>query len=232
MRRFPWFVILFVMIAAAAFALPYLFDGGMFAPVVPSMMALAAFLALVQVFFLERERTANPMARLMFLAVLGGLASLFRLLPLPMGANAFFFLPLLVAHVMGPTFGTASAALAMLMSGFLGGGLGPWLPYQVLASGVLGLLAGWTQGRGKAALLAVAFIGGILYGILMNLWFYPSLDEVEGGYWAFYVTTSLAWDLARAVAQVALVWAFYPSIARVLSRYRDRWVAGASSLPI
>ena len=54
---------------------------------------------------------------------------------------------------MGPSFGFASGALTMLLSAVLTAGLGPWLPYQMLAAGWVGMGAGYVgriSGRGSS----------------------------------------------------------------------------------
>lgn len=210
-----------------------LFFGPIFYPVgfpeLSGLSFLVLFLLLsgLQLFLTHQSSQGTSMSmQITFLAVLAGLASMLRLLPLPMGASAFFFLPLIVGHVFGPTFGTVNAALSMLVSGFLGSGLGPWTPYQVAACGLLGMLAGLTKNRTLYVLLIVSVLSGFAYGLLMNLWFWPNMRESGGaGFWVFYVTTSLWWDATRAVTNVIFIAVFYSSITRVMNRYQRRMTA-------
>ena len=100
------------------------------------------------------------------------------------------------------------------------GGIGPWLPFQMLALGVDGRAAPGFVGRVTrrldprlevVVLAAYGWVWGFLYGAIMNLWFWPfarggaldwhpglDLAETLHRYWSFYVATSLGWDAAAA----------------------------------
>jgi energy-coupling factor transport system substrate-specific component len=79
---------------------------------------------------------------------------------------------------------------------------------------------------------------GFLFGALMNLYSWPfaapgadieqslywvpglSLTETIERYWRFYLTTSLVYDAARAIATAALLLLAGPAIVRMLLRFR------------
>ena len=80
---------------------------------------------------------------LALLAVLSAIIAALR----PLGAGAagiepMWFLLILSSYIFGSSFGFLLGAQSMLLSAFLTGGFGPWLPYQVFAAGWIGLLAG------------------------------------------------------------------------------------------
>jgi energy-coupling factor transport system substrate-specific component len=139
-------------------------------------------------------------------------------------------------------------ALTLFVSALITGGLGPWLPYQMLGAGWVGMTAGWLPresevgGRRQIATLAVfGALWGFLYGAILNLtrWPYaaPGLGEQAGLYWApgmsftdtvgaytrFYLTTSLVYDAFRAGANALLVLALGRPVLRLLDRYRLRF---------
>src|ERR1700681_2947500 len=60
-----------------------------------------------------------------------------------LGFSPIFFLIIAGGFVMGPSFGFASGAMTLLLSAVLTAGLGPWLPYQMLAAGWVGMGAGY-----------------------------------------------------------------------------------------
>ena len=60
-----------------------------------------------------------------------------------LGFSPIFFLIIAGGFAMGPSFGFASGALTLLLSAVLTAGLGPWLPYQMLAAGWVGMGAGY-----------------------------------------------------------------------------------------
>ncbi len=95
----------------------------------------------------------------------------------------------------------------------------------MLAAGWVGLFAGCLPPlRGKLEIAMLAAYGaaaGMLYGAITNLWFWPfetsglspQISYVPGASWvtevhhyaAFYVATSVGWDLTRAIGNAVLV---------------------------
>jgi energy-coupling factor transport system substrate-specific component len=166
-------------------------------------------------------------------------------IPGPGGFSPIFFLIIVTGYVYGGRFGFLLGALTLLVSALITGGVGPWLPYQILTAGWVGLsapllhpLTRWLRIEGRwpeVALLALFGLGwGLLYGALLNLssWAFivgpgapmpTTLRETVRQYGVFYVTTSLAWDLARGFGNVALTLAFGAPTLRVLRRFHKRF---------
>lgn len=65
-----------------------------------------------------------------------------------------FFLMVLSGRVLGPGFGFVLGALSMFASALLTGGVGPWLPFQMLAMGWVSLGAGLLPARPGCAAAA------------------------------------------------------------------------------
>ena len=73
----------------------------------------------------------------------------------------------------------------------------------------------------RAMLAAYGLVAGLLYGAVMNLWFWPFMGATApagagfvpgapvgtnlGHYGVFYLATSLGWDLPRGLLTAALV---------------------------
>lgn len=171
------------------------------------------------------------------LALLGVLSAINAALRPTLGAGtagieSVFFLLVLSGWAFGPGFGFVLGATSMAASAMFTAGIGPWLPFQMLAAGWVGLCAGLLPGRhrGRATvrdlltLVAYAIVSAYLYGILMNLWFWPTLtgittpgytggagglDYIPGApwgdnlrrFWVFSLFTSTAgWDTGRAIS--------------------------------
>jgi energy-coupling factor transport system substrate-specific component len=183
------------------------------------------------------------------LGVLVALDATLRLIPTVLGASPIFLLIILVGFSFGAEFGFLMGALTLFTSALITGGLGPWLPYQMLGAGWIGMTAGWLPhgrdpgSRGNLLLLAgFGALWGFLYGAILNLmeWPYaaPGLREQVGYYWTpgmslaetlsayarFYLTTSLVYDSFRAIANVVLVLALGRPVLRLLARYRARFI--------
>jgi energy-coupling factor transport system substrate-specific component len=212
----------------------------------PLIFGLLAALA-AALFLLELSSQGMNAKTASVLAVLATCAASLRLIPLPAGASAFFYLIILGGYVFGPRFGMLLGATSLFVSAFAAG-LGPWVPFQMFASAWLGMAAGWlgtarpmlaSSARMEVAVLAgFGAVTGFLYGALMNLWFWPyiatgneiswepglGLLETLRHYWGFYVLTSLGWDAWAAIGNVLLIALAGRPVLRVLSRFRDRFM--------
>jgi energy-coupling factor transport system substrate-specific component len=151
------------------------------------------------------------------------------------GIETVFFLLVLAGRALGPGFGFVLGCTSMFSSALLTAGIGPWLPFQMLAAGWVGLGAGLLPGRRRgrleiALLAGYGMVGAYLYGLLMNLWYWPfslgagtQLSFVAGApvlenlhrFLAFTVVTStLGWDTGRALTNlVAILLAGGPVLA-------------------
>ncbi|HET8600359.1 MAG TPA: ECF transporter S component [Segeticoccus sp.] len=141
------------------------------------------------------------------------------------GLEPMFFLIVLAGRVLGRSLGFVVGALALVTGAFLTGGVGPWLPFQMICMGWVGLGAALLpplRGLPERLLLAgYGLVSGMLYGAAMNLWFWPFMGASApqgagfvpgadaatnlGHYAVFYVATSLTWDLPRGLLTAALV---------------------------
>jgi energy-coupling factor transport system substrate-specific component len=177
------------------------------------------------------------------LAMLGVLAAVNAALrPLSAGTagvELVFFVLILAGRVFGPGFGFVLGALSLFASALVTGGVGPWLPFQMIASAWVGLGAGLLPQKvtGRAEIVMLAAYGVVVaygYGLLMNLWFWPfsvgaetSISFVPGDslvdnlqrFLVFTLTTSTAgWDTGRAITNVVLVVLLGPAILATLRR--------------
>jgi energy-coupling factor transport system substrate-specific component len=178
-------------------------------------------------------------------AMLGVLAAVGAALR-PLGATVTGFQPMFLLLVLGgralgPGFGFVLGSVTMFSSALLTGGVGPWLPFQMLGAAWMGFFAGLlppASGRRETVMLAgYAAVSGVAYGFLLNLWFWPfqtglssSLSFHAGDpvsqnlvrFLAFSLATSLGWDLVRGLGNAALVLAFGGPVLRALRRATRR----------
>jgi energy-coupling factor transport system substrate-specific component len=135
------------------------------------------------------------------------------------GIETVFLVIVLGARVFGPGFGFVLGSTTMLASALLTGGVGPWLPFQMLGASWVGLGAGLLprrlRGWGEVAALAgYGVVASLVYGWAMNLSFWPfqlgagtAISFVPGDpvgenlrrFVLYSLTTSLAWDVGRAL---------------------------------
>ena len=108
----------------------------------PLLFAVIGVLCLI-VLLVETGGGADPDAkRVALLGVLVAANAALRLLPGILGASPIFFLPICVGFVWGPSFGFLLGAASIAASALLTGGIGPWLPFQMMTLGWVGLTAG------------------------------------------------------------------------------------------
>lgn len=210
----------------------------------PLIFALLVILCLAAVLSSLSSGTMN--AKLIaILGVLTAANAVLRGVPGPAGFSLVFLLPILCGYVYGPTFGFLLGVFSLAVSAFLGFGVGPWLPYQMLSVGWVGLLSGLLpplhrHPRAELIMLAVwGLLLGFAFGVLMNVYFWPyvfsaaqsemywqpglSLAEAVKRYALFYAVTSLWWDVARAVGNLILLLLFAAPVVRLLRRFQQRF---------
>ncbi|WP_373311237.1 ECF transporter S component [Kitasatospora indigofera] len=165
------------------------------------------------------------------------------------GLEPMFFLMVLSGRVLGPGFGFVLGSVSMFASALLTGGVGPWLPFQMLSMGWVclgaGLLPGPARLRGRRELALLAVYGAcsaVGYGTIMNLQGWPYIGGLsssvsfEAGaplsenlprFVAYCLTTSLGWDLPRAALTVVLCLTLGGPVLRTLRRAARRAAFGA-----
>ena len=183
------------------------------------------------------------------LAMLGVLSALGAVLR-PIGAGTagietMLFLLIVAGRVYGPGFGFVLGSTAMFTSALLTAGVGPWLPFQMLAASWVGLGAGVlprARGRVEIGLLcAYGIVSAYAFGLLLNLWFWPfgadgsRLSFVPGDalvsnlhrFLLFsFATSSIGWDTGRAVTNVIALLVLGPTLLVTLRRSARRAAFG------
>jgi energy-coupling factor transport system substrate-specific component len=158
------------------------------------------------------------------------------------GIETVFFLLVLAGRVYGPGFGYVLGATTLFGSALLTGGVGPWLPFQMMAASWVGLGAGFLpRARARPEIVMLAAYGALsayAYGFLMNLWYWPfaiggdtQLSYVPGGgvfenlhrFFVYTVTTSsFGWDTGRALTNGVAILVLGPAVLAVLRRAARR----------
>ena len=207
-------------------------------------LLLPLLLALLVAEVSDRGLDAKAVA---MLGVLTAIAAALRPLgPGVAGLEPMFVVFILGGRVLGPGFGFLLGSLGMFASALLTGGMGPWLPLQVMAAGWVGLGAGLLPGRdsitGRAEigmLAGYAMLSGIGYGMIMNLWAWPTMTsgmiggdlafqpgasvvENLGRFVVFSLATSVGWDITRGVLNMVLVVLAGPVVLLALRRAARR----------
>ncbi|MGZ4500003.1 MAG: ECF transporter S component [Nocardioidaceae bacterium] len=233
------------VVGVVAFGWPFLVDPGAAldgshsgdAPMVFVVM-LPLLAAVVLAELTSGGLDAKAVAMLGMLAAVGG--ALRALGPGTAGLEPSFAVIILGGRVFGRGFGFVLGAVTLFAGALITGGVGPWLPFQMIAAGWVGFFAGClppARGRTEVGLVAgYGFVVGLVYGLVMNLWFWPfasygpEVSYVPGAsfalnlhhYLVFYLTTSLPWDLGRSVLSAMVVLLAGSALLRALRRAARR----------
>lgn len=232
----------------AAFTWPLLVGAGptgeSSAHAVDAPVLVALLIPLFALTAVQEARSRRGDAR--FIALLAALVAVNAFLRIPKGPTGeglVFVLPILAGWYLGARFAFLLGAFTMLVSAVLTGGVGPWLPFQMLALGWVGAGAALarraTGGRAPVPVLgAYAYASSLLYGFAMTLWFWPFLApagdlsfvpgigfaETLTRYARFWMVTSLPWDAGRALlVNVPLVVVLARPVGALLERAASRF---------
>lgn len=186
------------------------------------------------------------------LAMLGVLSAINAALR-PLGAGVagietVFFLLVLAGRVFGPGFGFVLGCTSLFASALVTAGVGPWLPFQMVASAWIGLGAGLlprrVTGRAEVAMLvAYGVVAAYVFGFLMTMFFWPfsvgsdtAVSFVPGdplleNLRRFIVYTvlnsTLGWDTGRAITNALAIIIIGPAVLATLRRASRRASFGA-----
>ncbi|MCA0308052.1 MAG: ECF transporter S component [Actinobacteria bacterium] len=253
--RVPVAVVAAALIGLVAFSWPLFLrpESGMSATQAPIMFALV----LPTVLAVVLSEIAGGRMDARSLAMLGVLAAVGTILrPLSAGTAGFelvFFLMILAGRVFGAGFGFALGAITLFTSALITSGVGPWLPYQMLAAGMVGLFAGLLPragGRAEILLLAAyGMVSAFAYGWVMDFSFWPfgigedtqiSFDPALGPlenlhrFVLYNIATSMGWNLGRALTNAVVIALLGVPLLRLLRRSarQARFAPASSAQPL
>lgn len=230
---------------------PLLLDVPAEARVDPPFIFLALLPLVIVVVLAEFSEGGMDARMLAVLGVLSAVNAILRGLGAGVaGIELVFFLLILAGRVFGPGFGFVLGCTSLFASALMTGGVGPWLPFQMLVSAWIGMGAGFlprrlTRRAELAALVVYGIVASYAFGILMNLSSWPfvlgivvqghegSLSYVAGAplldnlhrFGVYTLLTSTAsWDTGRAITTAVALVVLGPAILTTLRRASRRCV--------
>jgi len=237
-RRLSLSLVVALVVGVVAFGWPLFLrpESGMSSQLAPTVFAVALVLVLAVV-LAELSGGRMDSRTLAMLGVLAAVGTVLR--PLSAGTaglELIFFVIILAGRAFGPSFGFALGSITLLTSALITSGVGPWLPYQMLCAGFVGLFAGLlprASGRSEIVLVAAyGVVSAFAYGWLMDFSFWPfaigdgtelSFDPAASPvtnlhrFVVFNLATSMGWNLGRAASNAVLIALLGP---RLLAMFR------------
>lgn len=215
-------VIPFLLIPAAVLAGAFVFreKGWAFLSLGVAVLSLLLFIT-----GFEKKKTGTR--RLLLAAVLTGLAVTGRFIfsPIP-GVNPITAITVLAAVYMGGESGFLIGALSALISDVFAG-QGVWTPFQMLAWGLLGLIAGlfskYLAGH-RIRLCVYNFFGGILYSLIMDLWTVIWYNGAfNGAEYLAAITTALPFTAVYSVSNILFTLLLEKPFGEKLTRMKKKY---------
>ena len=232
-----------------AFAWPlYLPDSDffLFQPDSARAFALLTALIAISVVSIDISKGALDSKSVAILGVLAALIASLRLVGAgAIGVEPMWFLLIIASFVFGSRTGFALGVLSLAISSIITGGIGPWLPFQMIAAGWIGLVSGvvgntarnFSEVKQKIALVGISIFSSLSFGFLMDLQLWPWIaatdtqlsflpgDSIANNlekFVAFHFATALAWDIPRALTTATLVVMTATPIMKSLERAKSR----------
>ena len=218
LRRFIRVAVPFVLVPALAVLGTLVFDERRHLLVSLGVTVLALLL-----FWSGFERRQTGSRRMVVVAILTALSVVGRFIPVikPIAA-----ITILTALYLGGEAGFLVGSLSAILSNFYFG-QGPWTPFQMLAWGLVGLIAGFLATplkKSRAALITYGVLAGVLFSMIMDVWsvlWYRGYFDPS--YYFVAVGTSLPHMLLYAAGNALFLWWIGKPIGDKLQRLHVRY---------
>jgi energy-coupling factor transport system substrate-specific component len=224
------------LVALGIFAWPFLpFD---LEAVSASWLALAAIAVILVLTLLLLDGDLVGPKQIALIAILAAVGSSVRIATGGTGGIELVFLTVILGgRAFGPRFGFLLGVATIAVSSLFFGGFGPWTAYQMFATGWVGAGAGMLFGKGhrleNVLLAGYGVVAAYLFGLLLNLWFWPvaitgaslsyapeatGLENLSSFLLFSLASSTLTWDTVRAISLAAVLLIATKPALRALAR--------------
>lgn len=187
------------------------------------IISVAAVIFSLLLFSAGFEKKATGSRRMVIVAIMVALCIVGRFIP--------FFKPVtaittITAIYLGSEAGFLTGTLAAFLSNFYFG-QGPWTPFQMLAWGLVGLIAGYLSEplkKHRLLLMIYGLISGIFYSFIMDIWTVLWYDN--GFNYELFISailSALPFTIIYAVSNLAFLWLMAKPFGEKLERIRIKY---------
>ncbi len=218
-RNIIRFAVPFLLIPAAVAVGVFVFDDKSYAFV---SLAVAGLSVLLFTAGFERRRTGT--GRMAVVAVIVALTVVGRFIPYfkPVAA-----LTVIAGIYLGSEAGFLVGALAAVISNFYFG-QGPWTPFQMLAWGMIGLIAGFLGEilkRSRVSLAVYGVFSGVFFSLVMDVWTVLWYNKTfDGSMYLAALVTAAPYTVLYAVSNIFFLMVlkkpFGEKLERICIKYR------------
>ena len=212
------FVIPFVLIPTAAILGTLVFDE-------KKHLFISLFIAILSVllFITGFEKRVTGTRRMVIVAVMIALCIVGRFIPFFKPVTA---ITIITAIYLGGESGFLVGSLSALLSNFYFG-QGPWTAFQMLAWGLIGLVAGFLSKplqKSRAALLIYGVLSGIAFSFVMDIWtvlWYN--DTFDPTLYLTAIVTALPHTVLYLVSNFVFLWFMAKPFGDKLNRIKIKY---------
>jgi energy-coupling factor transport system substrate-specific component len=184
---------------------------------------LIALLACIPFYFAYEKRRGN-IRRMVILSTLIALSVIGRILVFVPGFKPVTAIVILAGMYMGAEAGFLCGSLSAILSNMFFG-QGPWTPFQMLAWGSAGFIAGIPFVRkllqNRIALSIYGGMTGIFYSFIMDIWTVLSFDGIFSiSRYIVAITAAIPVTVEYAVSNVIFLWILRKPIGEKLQRIK------------
>lgn len=169
------------------------------------------------------EKRTTGARRLVIAAVMTALCIAGRFIPLFKPITA---LTVITAIYLGGETGFLVGALSALLSNF-SFGQGPWTPFQMLAWGLIGLLAGALQEPLKKNRWLLCLFGaacGVIYSLIMDIWTVLWYEQgLDSSLYLGAIMTALPHTVLYAVSNFLFLYLFAKPFGEKMTRIKLKY---------
>ncbi|MBQ8786689.1 MAG: ECF transporter S component [Oscillospiraceae bacterium] len=169
------------------------------------------------------EKKPTGSRRMVIVAVMTALCIAGRFIPFFKPVTA---ITVITAIYLGGEAGFLVGALSALLSNFYFG-QGPWTPFQMIAWGMIGLLAGFLANpikRHKWFMLVYGVLAGIVYSLVMDIWTVIWYDgSFRSELYLTAILTALPHTIMYSVSNFIFLWFMAKPFGEKLERIKIKY---------
>lgn len=192
-----------------------------------NLIIILVLIASMMAFYFQYEYSSVKTREVVIVSIMIALAvvgrTLFILLPSVKPVSALI---IILAVVFGSQDGFLAGSLSALLSDFVFG-MGPWTPFQMIAWGLIGYLAGMFSKQlyqNQWLLYLYGLISGILFSLIMDLWSVLTIEQTFN-LTRYLVTflSSLPVTIIYMISNVVFLILLKTTMFRILQRVKVKY---------
>ena len=226
MKKSYIFLVLIVIIGIACFIIPMFPSCPLNSLLNWGLIATVLVILAIMAFFFEFEAAAVSSKEIALVAMLGTISAVLRIpfAALP-SVQPCTYLIICSGYVFGPVAGFMVGAITTLVSNFFLG-QGPWTLYQILAWGLIGIIAAYLRrfNLGRKQFIVLGIACGYIFGLIMNIWFWAAfVYPLTFRTFLVALLNSVWFDTFHAIGNAIFLGLFGIKTIAIMERFKMRF---------